>query len=466
MEESDFQRALAQFCLQRFGAAPLEPARRLSGGANMESWLFAVGGQEMVLRRMPEAMAERAAAQDAVTAVSLTGQAELIRIAGAQGVTAPQVLAELGPADALGQGFVMARAHGETLPHKILDNPAFAVAQARLTQQCARELAAIHALDPAMLPDEIQTVTARQLLDGQEAIYRQLGGAIAIFDHALGWLDRHCPDPVKPQLLHADFRMGNLMIDAEGISAVLDWELAHYGDPLEDLAYLCTPSWRFGHYDREAGGFDSADNMMAAYELASGTMVDRARFTWWLIYNTLWWGICCLRMGHSYRDGSAHTLERTIIGRRVSEVEIDLLLQFGAMRAAASPRLVWTLPPLAPTIGETGYSEMLGGLLGWNRSVIMPEAEGHALFQARMANNALSIVQRHAAWGQLFAELQQQRLTGLGFQNDALCAAMRAGDGDLNDIALWNHLRLTALERLAIDQPKYGGMRKALEEWT
>ena len=202
-------------------------------------------------------------------------------------------------------------------------------------------MAAIHAIDIGALPKEIQNVDAAGLLKLQEQACRDLKATIPAYDYAFHWLEKNLPDRQDPKLLHADFRMGNLMIDGEGISAVLDWELAHLGDPMEDLAYLCTPSWRFGHYDKEAGGFDSADNIIAAYEKASGTAVDRDRFNWWLVYNTLWWGVACLRMGHSYRDGSVHVLERTIIGRRASEVEIDLLLQFEQMGLARGETLDW-----------------------------------------------------------------------------------------------------------------------------
>lgn len=466
VEEREFTEKLTRFCARQFGGEPeIANLRRLSGGANMESWSFDHGGQGMVLRRLPDGMADRGDDEAAITAISLAAQAKLIAIAEQAGVTAPRVLGVLGDEDALGTGFVMARAEGETLPHKILGNSDFAEAEAGLSRACARELTLIHALPRDGLPGDIQTVTERQLLDQQEAAYREVDGAIPIFDHAFGWLERHLPPPAEPKLVHGDFRMGNLMIDSDGISAVLDWELAHFGDPLEDLAYLCTPSWRFGHYEKEAGGFDSAENLIAAYEAASGTTVDRARFDWWLVYNTLWWGVACLRMGHSYRDGSAHTLERTIIGRRVSEVEIDLVLQFEAMRDTESRPIEWAEPPLLPETGEVAYAEILNALIEWDREKVMPSLEGHPLFEARVANNALGIAQRAAAWGGIFAARQAQRLDALDIDHGALCKALRGGHRDLADDDLFDHLRLSALERLSIDQPKYGGLRVAKTRW-
>lgn len=466
MSGKDFEDKLAAFCADRFGrVGELSGLERLSGGANMESWGFDYGGRGMVLRRLPAGMDERGEEAGSVAAISLATQADLIELARRRGVTAPELLARLEEPDGLGKGFVMARAKGETLPHRILGNPDFAAAEARLAGQCAAELAAIHAIPISEAPADVRAIDAATLLAEQERAYREIGGAIPIYEYAFRWLAEAVPASAEPRLLHGDFRMGNLVIAREGISAVLDWELAHIGDPIEDLAYLCTPSWRFGHYEKEAGGFAGADDLIAAYEKASGARVDRDRFDWWLVYNTLWWGIACLRMGHSYRDGSARTLERTIIGRRASEVEIDLLLLFEPMRDGDSRALRWTEPALLPEQGEVGYAEILDALIEWNRDKIMPGQKSHALFEARVANNALGIAQRAAAWAARFANSSASRLDGLDRSHAGLCAALRDGMADIEDSQIWDHLRLSALERLAIDQPKYAGLCAAREKW-
>lgn len=298
MNDDHLVRKIETCCRRHLGPmGAVTDLERLSGGASMESWAFTYGEQNIVLRRMPNGMASEQGDAALPSAISLDVQADLIEIARKAGVRAPRVLARLTDEDGLGQGFMMVRSVGETLPRKILDNPDLADAVSTLSEQCARELAAIHAIGLDRLPAEIRCIDAAALLDMQEKAYRTLQVALPAYDYAFRWLENNIPEVEQPKLLHADFRMGNLMIDKQGISAVLDWELAHIGDPMEDLAYLCTPSWRFGHYHREAGGFDSADNLIAAYERASGTRVDRNRFDWWLMYNTLWWGVTCLRMG-------------------------------------------------------------------------------------------------------------------------------------------------------------------------
>jgi len=466
MPKDEFEALLLTFCRREFGEGKLTNLNRLSGGASMESWAFEFGSREIVLRRLPDGISDNEADAATVSAISLNTQAELIELARKTGVTAPEVLAIFSDEDGMGQGFLMKRAHGETLPHKILGNPEFSEAEKLLTQQCAKELAAIHAINISNLPSGIQKADPASLLTLQEMAYREIEVSIPAYDYAFNWLETNIPEPVEPKLLHADFRMGNLMIDAEGITAVLDWELAHLGDPMEDLTYLCTPSWRFGHYEKEAGGFDSADNLIAAYEQASKTTVDRNRFDWWLIYNTLWWGVACLRMGHSYRDGTVHVLERTIIGRRASEVEIDLLLQFDSMRQSDGSGLTLNTPALLPEQGEVAYAEILNALIEWNKEKIMPDQRGHALFETRVANNAMGIVQRHAAWGSAFNENKNERLSNLGVSTDQLCHDLRHGKQDVDEAAIWDHLRLTALERISIDQPKYAGLKVALNNWS
>lgn len=467
MGDDDLREKLNAFCRKRFDSnGEITNLQRLSGGASMESWAFDFDDKPIVLRRLPDGIADNETDAATVAAISLDAQADLIELARDANVTAPEVLTKLRPEDGIGQGFLMARVIGETLPHKILNSPKFENAVSRLTEQCASELSAIHAIDIATLPSEIQSVSATDLLALQEQAYRDLDVQIPTYDYAFHWLEQNIPQLEEPKLLHADFRMGNLMIDSEGISAVLDWELAHLGDPMEDLTYLCTPSWRFGHYEKEAGGFDSAQNLINAYEEASDTKIDKDRFQWWLIYNTLWWGVACLRMGHSYRDGTVHVLERTIIGRRASEVEIDLLLQFEEMRVSESSKLAWQQPPLLPDDGEVEYSEILNALIEWNKQKIMPNANGHALFEARVANNALGISQRYAAWGLDYAERSSARLANIGVSTAQLCTALRTGTSDIEDPAIWDHLRLTSLERLSIDQPKYAGLSVALEKWS
>jgi aminoglycoside phosphotransferase (APT) family kinase protein len=464
MPSESLEFELINFCARLFGERnEIANLKRLTGGANMESWGFDYGDRELVLRRAPGS-GERS---EELSRISMESEAQLIALVCEHDIAAPPMMGILEPSDELGQGYLMGRIAGETLPQKILGNPAFAKAEQVLAGQCASELAKIHAIPLDRLPDDTPQDDAASLVDSLGERYREFGARIPIFDYTLRWLDDHLPAASEPRLLHGDFRMGNLMIDANGIAAILDWELAHIGDPAQDLAYLCTPSWRFTRHDRPVGGFAEIDEFLDAYQSASGAAIDRARFDFWLVYSTLWWGVCCLGMTNIWRTGQDRTLERVVIGRRVSEVEVDLLLLFDPMLGESATRKIeWEVPKSNSHDGETHSAELLEALIAWDRDDVMPAAKGRDLFQARVAKNAMGMLKREAELGPVFEIRQQERLAALGLTTEMLRTGLADGTLSPTDPALLAHLRLTALERLSIDQPKYPGLAAALKQWT
>ncbi|TRW15303.1 phosphotransferase family protein [Glacieibacterium frigidum] len=294
-------------------ARGVQNVRRLSGGATQEIWRFDLDtGTPLILRRAPGGLR-------IAETVGLEVEARLLAAAGAGGVPVPGVRLVLGEGDGLGQGFVMDFVEGETLGGRIVRAP-----PAGLARQCGAILARIHALDPGDFPTLARRSTV-ELVDQWRAVYRAAAWPRPVFEVALRWLDSHRPPPpARPALVHGDFRNGNLMIGAEGVRAVLDWELAHVGDPLEDLGWLCVNSWRFGRSDLPVGGFGTVDDLVAGY----GGAVDRAALHWWEVFGTLRWGCMCAGMAAAFR-GPDPSVERAMIARRTSETEIDLLRLLG-----------------------------------------------------------------------------------------------------------------------------------------
>ena len=465
MIDETFRKKLEVYCTKNFGdGGELTDVQRLSGGASMESWGFSYGDRDYVLRRLPAGLSPD---DDGLRGVPLATQADIIELARTAGVTAPQVRGRLKPGDGLGEGFIMTKAEGETLPHKILGNPEFAKAEGRLTEQCARELAAIHGIEMNPLLQSLEYFSPAELIRVQKDKYHEIGGQIPIYEYAFHWLEQNAPDASDKFLVHGDFRMGNLMIDRDGLSAVLDWELVRLGDPVQDLAYLCTPSWRFGHYEKEAGGFDSAESFLAAYARASGAEVDPDRFRFWLVYSTLWWGVACMVMGQIWRSHGDRSLERTVIGRRVSEVEIDLTLLFEEILPdGIATSLDWSAPDSDDVTGETSYGELLNALEEWNAEQVLPGLKGHDKFQSRVAGNALGIARRQTEWGPVYRDAAAARRAAIGYDHRQLCHGLSKGDIAITNADVWDHLRLSALERLSIDQPKYAGLKVALNKWS
>jgi len=94
---------------------------------------------------------------------------------------------------------------------------------------------------------------------------------------------------------------------------------------MEDLGWICVPSWRFGGIEKPVGGFGERRQLFAAYEAAGGAPVDPFRVRFWEVFGALQWGLMCAGMAEVYRSGMDASVERAMIGRRASEVEIDLL---------------------------------------------------------------------------------------------------------------------------------------------
>jgi aminoglycoside phosphotransferase (APT) family kinase protein len=306
------------------GAGEIEGLRRLSGGASRETWSFDCDGRPLILQRDRPGRSQRA---------GMATEAELLRAAAEAGVPVAEVVAtgagthtggatgagEAGPLDR--PWMIVTRLEGETIPRKLLRDPEWAGARPVLTGQCGRALAAVHAIDPARIPGlegADQVATFRKLLD-------DLGEPHPAFELGFRWLERNRPEVRTDTVVHGDFRNGNLLVGPDGLRAVLDWELAHLGDPLEDLGWLCVKAWRFGESPR-VGGFGEVDELVSAYEAASGTTVDRDALLWWEVLGTLKWGIMCVLQAATHLMGTVRSVELAALGRRVCEQEHDLLL--------------------------------------------------------------------------------------------------------------------------------------------
>ena len=298
---------------------------RLSAGASRETYRLHV-----VMDGAERKLALRRAEGEGVSAMSagpgLSGEARLFAAARAAGVPGPEVLLVLQPEDGLGAGFFMEWISGETLGGKIARAPEFAEVRKTLARQCGEILARLHQVDvkASGLEAMLETLTPEAFVQRTYERYLTLGTPQPMIDFTAQWLLANLPKAERLTLVHSDYRNGNLIVDPEkGVVAVLDWELAHVGDPMRDLGWLVTRSWRFGVADKEVGGFGELDDLLAGYESVSGATVDRAAVRFWELFGSFWWAVSTLSMGQSFRDGSETSLERPAIGRRSSECQID-----------------------------------------------------------------------------------------------------------------------------------------------
>lgn len=314
------------------GGARVTGLRRLTGGASLETWAFDIEGsggvRPLILRRRGGG----GEAEVFETSLPLPIEAALLHAAENAGAPVARLVRDCAAEDGLGEAYVVERVAGETLGRRIAVDPAFARARETLGRQCGQALARIHAIDSSVLPP-LEAQDARAVLDRYADIYRRNSGPRPVMEAALKWMEARLPASIAPRLVHGDFRNGNLMVDpATGLAAVLDWELAHLGDPAEDLGWLCVNSWRFGVTDRVVGGFADLETLLDAYEAAGGERPSIERVRFWQAVGTFKWAVVTMMMYRTFATGASRSVERAVIGRRLSECEVDLLALMEASR--------------------------------------------------------------------------------------------------------------------------------------
>ncbi len=277
-----------------------------------------------------------------------------------------------------------------------------------------------------------------------------------VLELAARWLGSHRPAATGRSVVHGDFRMGNLMVDRGGLVGVLDWELAHVGDPAEDIGWLSAPAWRFGG-EGEVGGIGGLDGFLDAYTEAGGAVVEREAVRWWQVYATLKWAVICALQAAVHLSGATRSVELAAVGRRVCESEWDLLGLLGVDRPAADGVPPATTPTRVP-FGRPTVGELVEAVEVYLRGTVLDGAEGPARFDARVAANVLAVVGRELATGPSAEARHRGRLESLGFVDDAaLAAAVRGGglDDRLDEIGAV--LAGSVVDELLVANPAYLG---------
>jgi len=466
-DQEEFQAALAEVLRREVaGCRGLISVERLSGGASQETYRIMVqtadGQRPVCMRRAPGG-----AVPEERVAPGLAVEAQLMRLARDAGVPEPEVYYVLQPRDGLGEGFLMEWLDGETLGARIARSPELADVRPKLAYECGQVLARIHSIDVAAsgLQEHLQVHTPEQFVRQMWERYELLETPQPMIDYAARWLLDHLPAAPRRTLVHNDFRNGNFMVDGHGIKAVLDWEVAHIGDPMRDLGWICTNSWRFGVSDRPVGGFGEYADLFAGYEAESGERIDPEHVRFWEVFGSFWWAIGCLGMAEHYRTGPDQTVERPAIGRRSSECQVDCvnLLIPGPVELVSGRDLNQgdDMPRM---------DELLVSVRDFLRGDVMEATQGRVNFLARVAGNSLDIVLRELELGEAARAGEHARLKALLGEDGSLSAlrwrltrALRESSMALNTPGLAEHLRSSVVNQIAIDQPRYSGLKTALD---
>lgn len=303
--------------------------RRLTGGASRETWSLDadIDGEftPLILQRD---------VRGAPKELTRPMEFRLMKAAFDEGVPAPEPLWVGDASIGKGESFFVRRVDGETLPRRLLREDEYAEARRLLPSQLGRALAAIHSIDPSKhglegLPTPPDGVNpAVHEVDRFEQVFRAIAPEPhPVFELTFRWLRAHpvITQPAPPRrLVHGDFRVGNVLFGPDGLRVVLDWELAHIGDPMEDMGFICVRSWRFGG-PKPVGGIGDRDEFFSAYEDAGGGRVDPERVRFWEVFGNLRWGIICISQAKVFLDGVLNSVELASIGRRTAETEWELL---------------------------------------------------------------------------------------------------------------------------------------------
>jgi aminoglycoside phosphotransferase (APT) family kinase protein len=256
-----------------------------------------------------------------------SGEYRGMRVARLAGVPAPEAYAEVPSPGGGAPRVMMSFVNGEARARRILSDPRFSGVRGKLTDEVALAAAKLHAVPLSEIGvedvgDDVAALSVAEL----ESMLDQIGEPHPALEAGLRLLRRSLPEVQRPRvLLHGDFRLGNLLVDERGLTAVIDWELCHVGDPAEDLGWMCARAWRFGADEHPALGIGTRERLLAAYAAAGGTEISPRELRWWEAYANARWAVVCMLQADRYLSGAEQSLELAAIGRRSCEAEWDLL---------------------------------------------------------------------------------------------------------------------------------------------
>ncbi|HIG44584.1 MAG: phosphotransferase family protein [bacterium] len=438
---------------------------RLSGGASQETYRIVLradsGEITQAMRRSPGGLHS----EPAPGHPGLPTEARLMQCADDAGIPAPTVFYVLQASDGLGDGFIMQWLEGEALGARIVRSDKYESLRERLAYEIGKVVAKIHAidLDATGLRDKLDVMSPGFFVQQTWDRYKLMQTPQPMIDYVGCWLMNNLPEIYSPQLVHNDFRNGNFMVSANEIIAVLDWEIAHIGDPMRDLGWICVNSWRFGS-NKPVGGFGEYEDLFRGYEEVSGQKVDPEAVRFWEVFGSFWWSVGCLGFAEQYRIGPDKSAERAAIGRRNSECLVDCvnLLFPGDVKLIPAEEN-------SDNLDVPGADKLLESVRDFLREEVMPSTQGRTNFLSRVASNSLDVVLREWQTGAEAKRLELARLQAFYGSNASLAElrwklvnSLRDGTQALDDQDLQSHLRQTVVNQIAIDQPRYSGFKTAI----
>jgi len=295
----------------------LEP---LTGGASKEIWKFEVNANG----KSDRYILRRGSGVEGPLAIKTSDEAKIQKTVRKLGAQVPEIVAVSSLDEELGDAYIMKFVDGESIARKILRDEEYKNTLPKLAFECGQSIAKIHQADINEFPFLPSKTVFEQINDLYQT-YVSFNQPSPVFEYTHLWLKKQNFGEINDALVHGDFRLGNIIVGKDGLKSVIDWELAHIGNPLQDLGWICGNSWRFGNTDKVVGGFGDLTDLLKGYNSVSNYHVDENMVKAWQVFGTFRWGVICLIQASAHLTGSINSVEKAAIGRRVSETEIDIV---------------------------------------------------------------------------------------------------------------------------------------------
>jgi aminoglycoside phosphotransferase (APT) family kinase protein len=283
----------------------------LAGGASKEAWAVDASGEQLLVRRAAVTVMHH-------HTLTLAQEYAVIEAAYEAGVKVPKPYGYI--ADLAGrEAFAMERLEGETIGRRIVQKDELAAARARLPMQLAEELAKIHAIPAERLPFLPEAGLERMVEELDEV--DEPHPAIEL---GLWWLRENRPPERSSVVNHGDYRIGNVVVGADGLVGVLDWEFAHLDDPVRDMAFGMVRAWRFGVPEKRLGGVGDVEPFLERYNELTGLDVRPEELDYWELAGNVAWAIGTLTQAQRHLSGRDRSIELATLGRLSAEVEYEI----------------------------------------------------------------------------------------------------------------------------------------------
>lgn len=413
--------------------------KRLPGGNRREAWAIDVRGKDG-----PHALFLRYDPLDPATTgdvFTIPREASVYRLLAGSGVAVPRLVALHGDRQAM----LTERIRGDSDFGRLRDIDV----KRAVSLDVVRHLAHLHGLDTkpliASAPDLAlrMPVLVRREIATWEALYRKTGSVDPLIEFGFRWLLGNVPGTDEPAVVvHGDAGPGNFLFEGSEVTALLDWELSHFGDPMEDLAWLSMRT--------NLEPFPDFPACMAEYEHAAGRTIDFERLLYCRVL--VEWKVAVIRHRNAGEDLANSLISRAVCRRLLVE----------AIAAAVGHSLPAYRPVEAPRDRKGEYFDTA---LSYLREIVTPAiTDPVAKRKAKSVARIIKYLQEADRLGigmEARARADLEALMGteiVDLDSARSLLATRIRDASFNDVTLLDHFSAEVGRDIQLMEPALGAL--------